>query len=345
MDFSLDLYNGSIDNEWLDTLIVKFPEGVTLNFATNFIGGTQGPLVFDGTTGNAVSASWNDENAVQGGNILPGETATAIANLSFDAALHDTLQIIYEIRGDNFGGEPHIVVDTLLLFPEEIWLIAQPDTGFVLPGGQTLISLNFNSAGLPIANYNRYFNIHSNDTSTPLYRVPVSMIVFPYTLTQYINVPVGWSGISAYVIPGSPEFEEIFDTVNEHLDVIYNSQTQLYWPGEVINTIGNWDTFDGYIVKANEPFQIRVYGLFEISQTVLLNEGWNILPVLSSVPASSFVVFRDIDEKIDIVQEIGGSKMYWPEQSIYTLTQLLPGKAYFIRVKENCSVVFPLPVD
>ncbi len=345
IDFSMNLYNGSPDNEWLDTLIVYFPEGVTVNFATNFIGGTQGPLVFDGSSGNGSPVSWNDADGSNGGNILPGETALSIVNIQFDENLNDTLNIIYTISGDDFGGTPHAITDTITLIPEEIWLIADPESGVIPPGEEIQTDLYFNSAGIPIGSYDRYFTIHSNDTTNPEFDVPVQMIVFPSSLTHTISLPEGLSAISTYVIPLNPEFETIFDTVNDKVDVIHDIESNLYWPDQGINTIGEWSNEQGYVVHAKEPFQIKVYGLFEISQTVLLQEGWNLMPVLNTVPSSSFVVFRDIDELIDIVEEVGGDKVYWPSQSIYTLTQLMPGKAYFIRVKEDCFVVFPPPVE
>ncbi len=345
IDFTMNLYNGSPDNEWLDTLVVYFPEGVTVNFATNFIGGTQGPLVFDGTSGNGSPVSWNDADGSNGGNILPGETALSIANIHFDENLNDTLNIIYTVSGDDFGGEPHSITDTIKLTPEEVWLIADPESGTIPPGEEIQTDLYFNSAGIPIGNYDRYFTIHNNDTANPELDIPVKLIVFPSSLTHTINVPEGLSAMSTYVIPLNSEFETIFDTVNDKVDVIHDIQSNLYWPDEGINTIGEWNNEQGYVVNAKEPFQIKVYGLFEISQTVVLNEGWNLMPVLNTIPSSTFVVFRDIDEVIDIVEEVGGDKVYWPEQSIFTLTQLMPGKAYFIRVKEDCFLVFPPPVE
>lgn len=345
IDFTMNLYNGSPDNEWLDTLIVNFPEGVTVNFATNFIGGTQGPLVFDGGSGNGSPVSWNDNDGSNGGNILPGESALSIANIHFDEDLNDTLQIVYTVSGDDYGGTPHSITDTITLIPEEVWLIADPESGVIPPGEEVQTTLYFNSAGIPIGSYDRYFTIHTNDTTNPEFDVPVKMIVFPSSLTHTINVPQGLSAMSTYVIPLNNEFETIFDTLNDKVDVIHDIESHLYWPDQGINTIGEWNNEQGYIVSAKEAFQVKVYGLFEISQTVLLKEGWNLMPVLNTIPSSSFVVFRDIDEIIDIVEEVGGDKVYWPEQSIFTLTQLMPGQAYFIRVKEDCSVVFPPPVE
>jgi len=343
IDFTFNLYNGSPDNEWLQKLIIHFPQDVSLNFSTNFVGGSLGPLVFNGATGNGVTAIWNDLNG-GGGNILPGESALALMNFHFDDFLNDTLLLVYEIFGDINGSGPHQISDTLYFYPDGIWLIPSPEAGFILPGESKIIQLNFNSSGIPIGYYNRHFVINSNDITNPELIIPVYLVVFPYNLNQTIQIPQGWSGISAYVLPLNPAFETIFANVNDKIEAVYNNHSQLYWPDEGINTIGNWNTFDGYVIKAKEPTQILVYGIFESSQTVLLNAGWNIVPVLTYNPASTFVVFRDIDDLIDIVQEIGGSKVYWPSQGVYTLTQLMPGRAYMIRVKENCSFTYPSPV-
>ena len=249
-DYTFSLYNGSPDNEWLDTLVIHLPEGVLLNFSTNFIGGSQGPLVFDGNTGTAVTASWNDDNG-GGGNIVPGETAIALLNLSFDEALDDTLLIPYEISGDVYGSAPHVIYDTLVLSPKNVWLITEPESGTVPPGEQININLFFNSGGIPIGYYNRVFYVESNDTSNLSYDIPVTLIVFPYNLTHTLTIPEGWSGISTYVLPFHPEIENIFDTLSNQIEVL-RDQNSIFWPGQQINTIGEWNTFEGYVINASE---------------------------------------------------------------------------------------------
>ncbi|OQX81814.1 MAG: hypothetical protein B6D64_01665 [Bacteroidetes bacterium 4484_276] len=343
IDYAFSLFNGSPDNEWLDTLVVHMPEGVSLNFSTNFTGGSLGPLVFDGNTGTAVTASWNDENG-GGGNIVPGETAIALLNLSFDEALDDTLLIPYEISGDVFGSAPHVIYDTLILAPKNIWLITGPESGTVPPGGQLNIDLYFNSGGIPIGYYDRFFSVETNDTSNLIYDIPVTLIVFPYNLTHTLTIPEGWSGISTYVLPFFPEIEDIFDTLSNQIEVL-RDQNNIFWPGQQINTIGEWNTYEGYIINASEQIQVNIPGIFEVSQTIFLQEGWHIMPVLTTQVSSTFVVFRDVEDLIDIVMEVAGDKVYWPSQNIYTLTQLHPGKAYYIRVTGDCSIHFPSPVE
>jgi hypothetical protein len=44
---------------------------------------------------------------------------------------------------------------------------------------------------------------------------------------------------------------------------------------------------------------------------------------------------------LQIIKEIAGSKVYWPAFGIYTLNQLTPGKAYFVRMAAAGSVTFP----
>ena len=342
-DYTFSLYNGSTDNEWLDTLVVHLPEGVLLNFSTNFIGGSQGPLIFDGNTGTAVTASWNDVNG-GGGNIVPGETAIALLNLSFDEALDDTLLIPYEISGDVYGSAPHVVYDTLILSPKNVWLITEPESGTVPPGEQLNIDLYFNSGGIPIGYYNRVFYVESNDTSNLIYDIPVTLIVFPYSLTHTLTIPEGWSGISTYVLPFHPEIEDIFDTLSNQIEVL-RDQNSIFWPGQQINTIGEWNTYEGYVINATEQIEVSIPGIFEVSQTIFLQQGWHIMPVLTTQVSSSFVVLRDVEDFIDIVMEIAGDKVYWPSQNIYTLTQLHPGKAYYIRVTGDCSIHFPSPVE
>jgi hypothetical protein len=47
---------------------------------------------------------------------------------------------------------------------------------------------------------------------------------------------------------------------------------------------------------------------------------------------------------LGIIKEIAGSKVYWPAYGIYTLSQLTPGKAYYVRMAAAGSVTFPANV-
>ena len=82
--WTFNVFNGSEDNEWITDVYITFPSGVTVNSSTDFVGGSGGDLVSDGTTGDGVTIHWIDANEGWG-NIYPDETATAEVNVSISA--------------------------------------------------------------------------------------------------------------------------------------------------------------------------------------------------------------------------------------------------------------------
>lgn len=188
---SFELYNGSIDNEWLDSLIISFPAGVHLLDATNFAGGSQGPLVFNGSTGNGIIALWEDLNGGWG-NILPGESAFCEMQLFFEEGLDGMLPLIYTIKGDIYGAEPHSVTDTLLISVSKPWLTLEPSSGILPPGQQLKIVLGFSSAGLLPGTYTGNIVMETNDPGHPVNEIPVSCTIqsgFSLYLRAYLEGP------------------------------------------------------------------------------------------------------------------------------------------------------------
>jgi len=75
-------------------------------------------------------------------------------------------------------------------------------------------------------------------------------------------------------------------------------------------------------------------------KTFVLNEGWNLLPVLSDQPADPVELFAQMIEHLILVKEIAGNKLFWPEFSVQTLDFLLPGNAYWVKVSQQVTVEF-----
>jgi hypothetical protein len=112
MDFTLSAFNGSSDGERLRRVELILPAGVTLNSATDMVGGSAGPLSFYGPTGEGVLTVWQSNDAT--GKVLPGESAAATMNLSF-GAVPDTLNLYWRLLGDIVGGNPHVVQGSIQL--------------------------------------------------------------------------------------------------------------------------------------------------------------------------------------------------------------------------------------
>ena len=170
-----------------------------------------------------------------------------------------------------------------------------------------------------------------------------SLKAFAY-INHVINIQEGWSGISSYLLPTNDTIEYIFDSIVDNL-VIVMDMINMYWPEQGINNLGFWDPFNGYKIKVESPCHITIKGLDEAGKTIVLQYGWNLIPVLSSKPLSTIQtgVFSDLGDTLTIVKEIAGTDIYWPGEEIMTLTHVVPGAAYLLHVNNHCTLTFPHP--
>lgn len=132
---SFTVANASRDFEWLAGVEITVPAGVTVMASTDFVGGTDGPLVSNGATGEATTVVWSDLNG-SWGNVRNGQTASATLWLNFDLQLVGDLVFHYRIIGDGYGADPHEVTGSLTLVGPE-----QPVFEILAPAvhGPTLI--------------------------------------------------------------------------------------------------------------------------------------------------------------------------------------------------------------
>ncbi len=164
------------------------------------------------------------------------------------------------------------------------------------------------------------------------------------TELQSITIPAGWSGISSMVIPHIANPDSLFaqDLATNNL-VILQHFSQVFWPQFNINTIGNWETHDGYTIKVLQETQLDIYGFKDSNDTIQFVQGWNYLPVISSCDVNTKALFSNLvaEGKLIIVYEIAGTHVYAPSFEINTLPVLHSGKAYMVKVTEPCSLSFP----
>ena len=174
--WTFTVYNGSNDNEWLRDVSIDFPEGIIVNSSTNFVGGTGGELVSDGSTGNGIQLQWIDDNGNYG-NIYPDESANAEVSVTVEANFSGDVTLNYTITGDEYGDEPHQISGTIIIAGngEPIsWISLNPTSG-TIPGGESdNIDVNFNTADLVSGTYNCNIVISDNRTETI---VPVTLTV------------------------------------------------------------------------------------------------------------------------------------------------------------------------
>jgi hypothetical protein len=159
-------------------------------------------------------------------------------------------------------------------------------------------------------------------------------------LCQEYSFSTGWNSFSSYVVPSQPEVATLFAPMINQLTILRNL-TQVYWPDQGINTIGNLNNNSGYVLKTKANVEFEVCGFENASRNLSLSAGWHYLPVLSECDVNSMDLFGDFLSDIVIVQELIGTKVFWPAMNVYSLEYLQPGNAYKIKTTAPISLSFP----
>jgi len=160
----------------------------------------------------------------------------------------------------------------------------------------------------------------------------------PAMYVQDIDIPMGWSGLSGYVIPSVPGMELIFSSIQNQL-VIVQGVNGMYWPGQNINTLVNWNTHQGYQVKVNDDVILMLSGFYEHNKVLPAGAGWNLIPVLSE--ASVDVGELLLPTSAVMAKEVAGTGIYWPAMGINTLRFLDPGRAYYVLFANPDEIIYP----
>jgi len=153
-----------------------------------------------------------------------------------------------------------------------------------------------------------------------------------------LDIPKGWSGISSSVLPENDTIETLTNSIVDQLIILQNDNG-MYWPGQNVNTLGNWNMDLGYKIKVAENVNMTISGNRLENQNLTMDLSWNLMPVLSECPADVADLFSGKD--VSIVKEVAGWRVYWPEFGINTLGELQPGKAYFALMGSEEEIEFP----
>nr|NQU92266.1 carboxypeptidase regulatory-like domain-containing protein [Bacteroidota bacterium] len=155
---------------------------------------------------------------------------------------------------------------------------------------------------------------------------------------------VGWGGLSTYVdldITKGKSMEEVFADVIPQLVIIFG-ESGIYWPGYNINTIGDFNTFEGYKVKWADETTWIVEGNIVNDRTVTFPAGTHMLPVLNITPVAVEGFITGL-EQIVLMFDVDNNLIYWPDGGIIpgvegALEYLIPGSAYLFEC--NAEVTF-----
>ncbi len=155
----------------------------------------------------------------------------------------------------------------------------------------------------------------------------------------------GWSGISSNLIPEDKmSIEELFAPVLDDM-VIMLGTNGIFWHDQNINTLGAWDTYQGYKVKFDKGVIFEFTGSEPTDRTVPVDPGIVYMPVLSQGPASVEDVIMPLGDSIVFIFDITTNEIYWPEGGLVpgvtgALETIVPGFAYLTKVARHVVIDF-----
>jgi|GEM_PF-1382999 len=170
------------------------------------------------------------------------------------------------------------------------------------------------------------------------------LFIITVVVDQLIEVNPGWQGISSYVIPNNPDITDVMYPLGDGLIMLYEYPDKFYYPSQGVNTIGNWDTYKGYILKTDQDHDLPMCGPEAYPKTLALDIGWQVIPVLSSFQVSVEDLFFNVGGLV-IVKDVAGEHVYWKEYGINTIGELKPGISYFVKMIDQGVIEFPSQVD
>ncbi len=158
---------------------------------------------------------------------------------------------------------------------------------------------------------------------------------------QHIALLEGWSLISSYQNIENPDLMAVFDSqVQAQNMVIMVGSSGIFWPGYNVNTIGDWNPWEGYKIKMLSEDMLIVPGEMVENRTVELPSGVSYLPVLSDAPVDAEAVFNQVGESLQYAFDLANGIIYWPDGGIYSLETLQPGVAYIVSLTAPGTVSF-----
>lgn len=205
--WTFTVFNGSPDNEWITDVTLDFPQGVNVISAQDFTGGSGGNLVYDGITGDGVIVNWQGETAMGYGVIHGGESASAAVEVSLEQGMVHNLLIDYQISGDEYGSEPHVIIGSITIAglgdPAE-WITIDPVSGNLTAGESAEIFYTISATDLEAGVYTCDIIISGNAVNEVV--IPVELLVTP-TSSQDEELSLSPQLLGNYPNPFNPETE------------------------------------------------------------------------------------------------------------------------------------------
>jgi len=217
---------------------------------------------------------------------------------------------------------------------DAVWLSATPDMG----DNDATITYNY-QANMSAVERIGTFTITAPMAANTELTFVVTQAGTGSQADQAIELPMGWLGISSYIIPEDPALETVFADIEDDVAIMI-SMGGLYWPSQGINLIGDWDSYVGYKIKILQPTMLELFG-FPAETTVDLPAGLSYMPVLSPVEISTDI-FTEMGDDLLYAFNFQDQTVFWPEGGLNTIGTVEPGVGYLVNLINPVTVDFDM---
>ena len=159
---------------------------------------------------------------------------------------------------------------------------------------------------------------------------------------QSIELPIGWSYFSTYIIPSVATIDSIFTDIISNIIVVKNYLGQIYWPAYGINSIDNISICQGYQIKMIDTDTLILEGIAVQPENTNCHipSSWSYISYLRNTPASIVNMTSSISTNIEIVKNYFG-QIYWPVYNVNQIGNMIPGQGYQIKMTNASTLTYP----
>ena len=152
----------------------------------------------------------------------------------------------------------------------------------------------------------------------------------------------GWSLISSNVAPYMTSLDSIFQPVLSDVIILKNGAQQSYIPSVPLNTIGQWNSLEGYQLKMKNARTLCFNGqrILPQAQYIPITAGWSIIPYYRDSVMSIAAAFASFVADVVIVKDQDGHT-YLPSAGVNTIGTLKPGQGYQIKLSAPHTLLYP----
>lgn len=159
------------------------------------------------------------------------------------------------------------------------------------------------------------------------------------TETQILELRQGWTGISSYLVPEDPQLAVLLSAIESNFVILVDFDGNYYQSNSDIG-LTEWQTSAGYFIKMENQEELTLQGFLSSNQSITIEPGWNLIPVLSEVSVSIVEILSENITKTEIIKDAVGTGVFWPALDVASLNELLPGKSYLIKADEEFEIIF-----